>query len=145
MRTALKLAGLVLVMGGLVGCGGSDSSDGDSGDSAAMPTDASKDEFCANFQGLAEDLAKQDPTKDPSAAVQTLKDAVGKMRETGTPDGIPDDARHGLQVTLDAISSLPEDAKAGDISGLEDQLSKDERADADAFDSYLGNECGSAG
>jgi hypothetical protein len=143
MRTALTLAGLVLVMGGLVGCGSDDSSDGEA-DSSGMPTDASKDDFCANFQGLAENLAKQDPAKDP-AAVKALQDAVKQMQETGTPEGIPDDARNGLQVTLDAISGLPEDATVDDLSSLEDELSKAEKDDADAFDSYLADECGSAG
>ena len=144
MRTALTLAGLVLVMGGLVGCGSDDSSDGEA-DSSGMPTDASKEDFCANFQSLAENLAKQDPAKDPAAAVKALQDAVKQIRETGTPDGIPDDARNGLQVTIDAISGLPEDASVDDLSSLEDELSKDEQDDADAFDSYLADECGSVG
>lgn len=143
MRTATLIAGFVLVMGSLVGCGGSDSDGGDSADSGSMPTSASKDDFCGNFQGLAEDLAGMDPKSDTASAVKALKDAVAKMRSTGTPDGIPDDARHGLEVTLDAIDSLPDDATASDISGLEDTLSDADKKDADAFDSYLSDECGS--
>lgn len=143
MRTALTLAGFVLVMGGLAGCG-DDSSDG-GGDSGGMPTDASKETFCGNFQALAEDLGQLDPTTDPSAAVQTLQDAADKLRETGTPEGIPDDARHGLEVTLDALSGLPDDATAEDISNLDQSLSDDDQKDSDAFDSYLEDECGSLG
>ena len=146
MRTATLLAGFVLVLGGLAGCGSDDSSDGDSDSSSeSMPTDASKDDFCANFQSLAEDLGQLDPTKDASAAVKALHTAVDKMRATGTPDGIPDDARHGLEVTLDALGGLPDDATADDISGLEDSLSEADQKDADAFDSYLSDECGSLG
>ncbi|MGY2701324.1 hypothetical protein [Nocardioides sp. HB32] len=151
MRTALALAGFVLVMGSLVGCNSDDSSDGDtgssgsSGSSGSMPTTASKEDFCANFRSLAEDLGQLDPKADPSSAVKTLKDAVAEMRSTGTPEDIPDDARHGLEVTLDALGGLPDDASAEDISGLADTLSDAEQKDADAFDSYLGDECGSLG
>jgi hypothetical protein len=140
MRTALTLAGFVLVLGGLAGCGGDDS-DGGSGDSGGMPTSASKEDFCGNFQGLAEDLGKLDPQSDASTAVKALHDAADQMRETGTPENIPDDARHGLEVTLDAISGLPDDATAEDIGKLEQSLSEQDQKDADAFDSYLSDEC----
>lgn len=143
MRTATLLAGFVLVMGGLAGCGGSDSDGGN--DSGGMPTDASKDAFCGNFQGLAEDLGKLDPQSDSATAVKALHDAADQMRATGTPEGIPDDARQGLEVTLDAISGLPDDATAEDISKLEGTLSDAEQKDADAFDTYLQDECGSLG
>ena len=145
MRTALTLAGFVLVLGGLAGCGGSDSDGGSDGDSGGMPTNASKDAFCANFQGLAEDLGKLDPEADTASAVTALHDAADKMRETGTPEGIPDDARHGLEVTLDAISGLPDDATSDDISKLESTLSEEDQKDAAAFDTYLSDECGSLG
>ena len=145
MRTALTLAGFVLVLGGLAGCGGSDSDGGDGGDSGGMPTSASKEDFCGNFQGLAEDLGKLDPQSDASTAVKALHDAADQMRETGTPEDIPDDARHGLEVTLDAISGLPDDATSDDISNLETTLSEEDQKDAAAFDKYLSEECGSLG
>ncbi|HEU5036848.1 MAG TPA: hypothetical protein VFT70_07580 [Nocardioides sp.] len=139
MRTATLLAGLVLVMGGLVGCGGSD---GDSdGDSAGMPTNASKEEFCGNFQSLSDDLGELDPDSEASEAIKALHSAAGDMRSTGTPEDIPADARHGLEVTLDAITALPEDADAEDIGKLEDSLSEADQKDSDAFDSYLSDEC----
>lgn len=143
MRTALTLAGLALVTGGLAGCGGGDSTPaaGDGAEATALPTSADQGEFCANFQTLAEDLGQLDPQGDPSQAVRTLQDAAKRMRETGTPDGIPADARHGLEVTLDAIDSLPRDATADDISKLDDDFTTQEKADSDAFDSYLAQEC----
>ncbi|GAA1126476.1 hypothetical protein [Nocardioides aquiterrae] len=141
MRTALTLAGFVLVLGGLAGCGGGDSDGGDGADSGGLPTSASKEEFCGNFKSLAEDLGKLDPNADPSTAVQALHDAADHMRATGTPADIPDDARHGLEVTLDAIAGLPDDATAEDIGKLEESLSEQEQKDASAFDSYLSDEC----
>ena len=141
MRTATTLAGFVLVMGGLAGCGGSDS-DGDSGgDSGGMPTNASTEEFCGNFQSLSDDLSELDADSEASEAIKALHDAADSMRETGTPEDIPADARHGLEVTLDAVTELPEDADAEDISKLEDGMSEMDQEDSDAFDSYLSDTC----
>lgn len=141
-RTALSIAGLALVLGGLAGCGSSDSGGGSDGGSAAgMPTDASQEEFCANFKGLADDLSTLDPTGDASEAISTLQDAADQMAETGTPDGISDEARHGLEVTLAAIQGLPDDATADDITNLESTLSEADKKDAQAFDDYLSEEC----
>ncbi len=144
------LAGLALVAGGLAGCGGGDDggdSTGAAGDggATALPAGADRAEFCANFQTLAEDLGQLDPQADPSQAVRTLKDAAKRMRETGTPADIPADARHGLEVTLDAIDGLPRDATTDDISTLDDDFTTQERADSDAFDSYLAQECENPG
>lgn len=145
-KTALTIAGLALVLGGLAGCGSSDSGGGsEGGDSAGMPTTASTEEFCANFENLAADLAKLDPTADAASAITALQDAADQMASTGTPEGIPDDARRGLEVTLQAIEDLPEDATAEDISGMETSLSADDKADAKAFDTYLTSECGDLG
>src|SRR4029078_9803940 len=100
-------------LGGLAGC--NDDGDGGGGSGSSMPTNASKEEFCGNFDALAEDIGKLDPT-DSDGALRAARDAVEKMRTTGTPDGIPDDARHGLEVTLDAIDSLADDATVEDLA-----------------------------
>lgn len=145
MKTALTIAALTLALGGLAGCGSSDSagSDAAAGDSpSAMPTDAATEDFCANFQNLSDDLAKLDPSSDASAAVGALQDAADNMASTGVPSDIPSDASNGFAVTLKAIQSLPADASAADISGLESSLSESEQADAQAFDTYLTKECG---
>ncbi|WP_395690450.1 hypothetical protein [Nocardioides sp.] len=141
-RTALTVAGVALALGTLAGCGGSDG--GSDGGGGGMPTSASKEDFCGNFEQLAKDLGGLG-TGDASKAVSTLQSAADDMAATGTPEGIPDDARHGLEVTLDAISGLPDDATVDDISNLEKSLSEEDQKDADAFDAYLSKECGEIG
>ena len=143
MRTALTIAGFALAMGGLVGCGGSDSGGSDSG--GGMPTDASTSEFCQNFKDLTTDLGKVDPEGDGADAVSALKDAADQMESTGTPSDIPDEARSGLEVTLQAIQGLPDDATLDDITNLEKTLSDAEQKDADAFDTYLQDTCADLG
>ncbi|MCB0896154.1 MAG: hypothetical protein KDB43_12400, partial [Nocardioidaceae bacterium] len=123
-----------------VGCGGSDSSDGSSG---GMPTDATVEDFCGNFEDLQRNFGSLDTESDASEAVATLQDAADQMEKTGTPEDIPDDARNGLEVTLGAIQGLPDDATVDDISNLENSLSDAEQKDADAFNAYLEDTCGS--
>lgn len=132
MKTALTLAGLALTMGGLVGCGGDD----------GMPTDASSEDFCANFQQLSEDLGGFGEDADPKDAISALQDAADKIRETGVPESASDEEREGLEVTLDAIDGIDSDASLEDISTLDETLSESEQKKSEAFDDYLEEECG---
>ena len=141
-RTALTFAGLALLAGGLAGCGGSDSGGGSAGaESTAMPSDASASDFCASFQSLRDDLGNLDPSADPSEIVKTVQDAADRIAQTGVPSDAPSQAQHGLEVTLEAIQGLPANAKLKDISGLETSLSDSDKADAQAFDTYLAKTC----
>ena len=135
------MAGLVLTMGGLVGCGGDD---GDS-ESGGLPRDASSEDFCANFEQLAKDLGEFSPDSDPSEAITKMQDASDQMRETGVPENASDEEAEGLEVTLDAIDGIDADASLEDLGGLEDQFSEAEQEKADAFDDYLDKECGELG
>lgn len=130
MRTALTMAGLALVIGGLAGCGGDDD----------PPADASKADFCANFSALNDDLGELG-ADDEDAALDVLKDAISKMEDTGTPEGIPDDAREGLQITIDAINGLDDDATGEDLEKLDEGMSDADQDKSDAFDDYLSTTC----
>lgn len=141
MKTGLVVAGLVLTMGGLVGCGGDD---GDS-ESGGLPRDASSEDFCANFEQLAKDLGAFSPDADPAEAITKMQDASEKMRDTGVPESATDDQAEGLEVTLDAIDGIDADASLDDLGSLEDQFSEAEQEKADAFDDYLDEECGEIG
>ena len=132
------MAGLVLTMGGLVGCGGDD---GDSS-SGGIPRDASTEDFCGNFEQLAKDLGAFTPDADPAEAVTKMQDAAEKMRETGVPESASDDEAEGLEITLDVIDEIDADASLEDLGNLEDQFTEAEEEKADAFDDYLDEECG---
>lgn len=130
MRAALTVAGLALAFGGLTGCGGDD----------GPPTDASKDDFCANFQALNDDLAEL-ASEDTSEALEILKDAISEMEETGTPKDISDGARDGLQTTIDKVNELDDDATGADLEKLDEEFSDAEQKNSDAFDDYLEKTC----
>jgi hypothetical protein len=133
MKLGLLAASLVLVAGGAVGCGD------DGGGGAKKDEAASTEDFCAAFQAFSDDL--QDVTGEEENLGEILKKAAKRIQDVGTPKGIPDDAKEGLQLTLDAIAGLADDASAEDMSGLEDDFSDADKDKTDAFSEYLDETC----
>jgi hypothetical protein len=133
MKIALAAASLVLVAGGAVGCGNDDGGD------AGSDEGVSKDDFCGAFQAFYDDF--QDVTGEEDNLGEILKKAAKQIEDAGTPDDIPDDAKEGLQLTLDAIDDLPDDASAEDMAGLEGDLTDEQKKKVDAFSDYLEKTC----
>jgi hypothetical protein len=131
MKLALTAASLVLVAGGAVACG----SDNGGGSSKT----ASKDDFCGAFEKFYQDLTAV--AEDEKNLSKVLKDAAKRIEDVGTPKDIPDDAKEGLQLTLDAIDDLPDDATAADIAELDSKFSDAEKKKTDAFSDYLDKTC----
>ncbi len=134
MKFALLTACLVLVAGGAVGCG-------DDGGGSAKKDEggASAEDFCGAFQAFADDLS--DVTGQEENLGEILKEAAQRIEDVGTPDDIPDDAKAGLQLTLDEILALPDDASIEDMAGLEDEFSDEDKKKTDAFSTYLEKTC----
>jgi hypothetical protein len=132
MKLALAAASLVLVAGGAAGCG-------DDGGGGSSDKTASTKDFCGAFQSFYDDLTSV--ADDDKNLGKVLKDAAKKIRDVGTPKGIPGDAKDGLEITLDAIDELPDDASAEDISKLDSKFSDDDKKKTDAFSSYLDKTC----
>ena len=137
MKLGLLAASLVLVAGGAVGCGADDGSG--KSDGAKAGDSASTEEFCAAFKAFADDVGGL--TGQEENLGEILKKAAQRIEDAGTPDGIPADAEEGLQLTLDAIQDLPDDAGIEDMATLEDKFSEDDKAKTDAFSDYLEKTC----
>jgi hypothetical protein len=137
MKLGLLAASLVLVAGGAVGCGDDNSSDGGGG--GAADKSVSQDDFCGAFQAFYDDL--QDVTGTEDNLGEILKKAAKRIEDVGTPDDISDDAKDGLQVTLDAIDALPDDATSEDMAGLDADFSDADQKKVDAFSDYLDKTC----
>ena len=111
MRLGLALGGVLLAAPGLVSCGGDD------GDGPAGGKDeVSVEEFCAAAEKFENTFTETDTT-NLSEGVGALKDAARELKDVGTPDDIPDDAREGLELTLDKLIALPDDADQTDLHG----------------------------
>lgn len=132
MKTAMFAASLALIAGAAAGCGssGSDSSG------------ASTSEFCDGFATFQKDLqGSVTAGSDPADIVKAVKGSAQKLEDTGTPEGIPADAKEGFQISLDTIANVPDDATEEDFSKLGNSISDADKAKTDAFDSYLSDTC----
>jgi len=127
MKIGLVAASLVLIAGTATGCSSS----------------ASKEDFCDGYDNFIKALVDIDAESDDYG--KKLKEAASEFEDVGTPDDISDDAKEGLEIVLDAIQDLDDDASAEDISNLDADLSEDERKKADAFEEYLAKTCPDAG
>jgi hypothetical protein len=134
MRLGLLLGGVLLAAPGLVSCGGDDG-DGSGGGK----DEVSVEEFCGAAEKFENTFTETDTTNLPEG-VKALRDAARELKDVGTPEAIPDDAREGLELTLDKLIALPDDADQTDLMDLLD-FDEDERVKSMAFEDYLDGTC----
>lgn len=141
-RTRLSLSSAVLLVGAVTtACGG--------GGAGGAPGDASKDDFCAAQASLLENIDID--FTDPEAAMPNEKDMANalhdwadELEKVGTPEGIPDDARKGFEEIVKQASGISEaDLKSENLDALEADMSKEQKANAEAFNTYVTDNCGS--
>jgi hypothetical protein len=137
MKLGLVLGGVLLAVPALVSCGDDGDSSGgkDDGEAAAV----SVEDFCAAAEKFENTFTETD-TSNLAEGIEALKGAAQELKDVGTPDGIPDDAREGLELTLDKLISLPDDAEESDLLAVLD-FSEDEKAKSMAFEDYLDDTC----
>lgn len=134
MKSALLAASLVLVGGTALGCS--------SGGSEGAPTDASEEDYCASYQSLFDDMSTMTDATDAEIIAQ-IKDWATTMEETGTPEEMPEDARAGFETTISLINDLDDDAQQEDFEKIDEDLTDEETAEVDEFDTYTTDTCGS--
>jgi len=122
MRAAVVVAALVLAS---TGCSGSDE-----------PDAASTDDFCEEFNGFVGAAMG-----DEAGVVKAVKDWAAGMEEVGPPEEMPDDAQRGFALFLDHAADLDEDMGIEDLQRLVDNVSADDRADGEAFTSWVQDNC----
>jgi hypothetical protein len=124
VKKMLAAAGLLTLVGGVAACGGSSSS---ATGAAGAPTGVSTSDFCATFTNLS--------------SATTPKQLADKLQSVGTPSDIATNERHGFEILVDKLETLPDDAKASDLSSMEQGLSATDLADVTAFTTYLTTAC----
>lgn len=136
-RRLAALAAPALLVMLLTACGG------------GAPTDASVEEFCNAYNAepdLDESLATASPDEQADAIVDALKTLVDDFEEVGTPEDIPDEAREGFEISIDAAKDVnADDVKTaledGDTDPFESLVGEDDQAKVDAFDTYASDTC----
>lgn len=131
-RSLAAAAAAVLVLGAALG--GCDVQD------PGMPADASWHKFCAVQGALYTDLGLPDGTApETEDKARSLRDWAREMEETGTPEGIPDNARAGLEVMVEELR----DVEAADLERETPFAGVSRRAwqDVEAYSTYVSDEC----
>jgi hypothetical protein len=134
MRHALFVAGLALVAGTAAGCGGGAAP-------ADAPADASREDFCGVFDEFLKDVRELGEDAETADQVKALKDTGERLEEVGTPEDMPEDARQGFELTVQAIAELPDDATDKELDQVQEDFSEEEQEQSDAFDEYLAEAC----
>lgn len=133
MKPTTTLAALVLLAGGLAGCGG--------GSASSAPDDASKADFCEAYVSQIAALMELDPDADAGDSVQQMQDWAEEMAEVGTPEGMSEDARRGFEAMLEEVESIDPDASQEELDAMGDELGKEAQQDVEAFGTYTMQAC----
>lgn len=136
MRALLVAATLVVAGSLTAGCGG----ESDEAAPAAAPTAATTEEFCTAYNSLFESFSAAEPPTDKESVV-ALKEWSATMKETGTPEDIPEEALRGFELVIDTVEGVPDDATQADIQALSEEFSATEKTDSEAFGKYATETC----
>lgn len=139
-RAALTIASTALVLTGVTACGSDSAGDG-GGSGSAAPANASKDDFCTAFNGLYEKVMADLTSADTSKAITAFKEWAADMKDVGTPDDMPEDARRGFEVFVDAAQDIDDDASIDDLQNLGDDLSQADQDAGDTFGEWASENC----
>ena len=115
---AVAAAGLLACLA-LAGCG--------STAVAGIPAGASVKSFCAASATFARSTQFDQGVK-----------AADKLRDTGTPKGIPADARHGFELVVDIVTKAKD---KGDLEKRYTALTEKQKKSVAALDAYITKTC----
>jgi hypothetical protein len=123
MRRVLIGATLLVVAGMTSACGGS-------------PEDASTEDFCAAIQDIP---SGDKPTQDE------VDDYIDKLEDTGTPEGISENARSGFETWTEVIGDIDVDDSEEEIQKqIEEAVDQDKEKEVDELFEYVSRECAPA-
>jgi hypothetical protein len=76
-------------------------------------------------------------------AVTIAKDTAEKLREAGTPEGMPEDARKGWELVIEKLADLPDDATKEDVEAVQNPTAEEQEY-SDALAQYVAEKCADA-
>jgi hypothetical protein len=118
------------------------------------PTNASEKDFCERVnQKAGEEFSEAFADGDWDKIAEITKEHAEEAEEVGTPEGIPDDAREGWELQIDAAKNFDGDeiekafkeSLANPDEAPEDpftaNLSKDDKEKVEAYTEYENKTC----
>jgi len=126
-RPAAAVGAAALLAFSLSACGGA-------------PTDASEKDFCKAYNDSAFNADIDEDDFDAQA--DALNEYAEKLDEVGTPEDIPDDARKGFEVIVEAFGDVnADDLEDEDAQQAIEDKYKDDEDDVSAFFAYATTTC----
>lgn len=125
LRPLAGVAGLALVLGGAVACG--------SDEPSAAPEDASQEDFCQVYADIESGSAS-----GGGDDLDSVKEAVDRLVEVGTPDDIPDEARAGFETLGELVREADDET---DLETLGEDLGPEVQGSFVAFLGYVTETC----
>ncbi len=103
------------------------------------PDDASKEDFCDVVHNTAPFELSTDLAQQTGPYARSLKSQAEHFEDVGTPEDIPDDAREGFEIYIDALDDVDAD-DLGNPENLKDEYSEDDPK-VEAFFTYQNEIC----
>jgi hypothetical protein len=116
LKRRLSLGAALLAGAVLAGCG-----------STGIPTDASLKDFCKAGERFSSVTKFDDGVK-----------AADKLHDTGTPKGIPADARAGFELVVRMVTRAKDQT---DLEASYNKLTENQKTSVNALDTYLTKSC----
>ncbi|MDN4172095.1 hypothetical protein QWY28_03995 [Nocardioides sp. SOB77] len=140
LRRAAATSSLLLLAPFAAACGGDD-------EASSAPQDASTEDFCEAYSSIFDSLlaapSEGSQEEQEQAAVDALKEWTEQMREVGTPEDLPDDARDGFELVLDEASDIEDVSDLQDLDDNQD-YSESEQEASQALNTWIAENCANA-
>ena len=143
MKRLSLLAVPLLLLGLLAGCG-SDSSSTAASDEPTTASSGADDQaqkvtaFCNVIVSIASQSTQSTSDAD---ALKLLKKVGEEFDQIGAPDDMPEDAQRALQLAIDKIKAIPDDATAEEVAKAAGDLTAAQKKDQAALGTYVQDKC----
>jgi hypothetical protein len=94
--------------------------------------------FCNVILGIVQQAPQGSSDAD---ALKLLKSVAAQFEQIGPPADMPEAAQRALQVAIDKINALPDDATADEVNKAAADLTKDQKKDQAELGKYVQETC----
>jgi hypothetical protein len=98
------------------------------------------EEFCQPFVDMLQEVSAEGEDLSDADAVRLAKETADKLRETGTPADMPEDARRGFELVVEKLADLPDDATKDEVEKAQ-ELTEEEQTYSTALSQYIASKC----
>lgn len=101
---------------------------------------SAQEQFCSEYRAFYK-ATKADQGTDEAATVRRMKDFATTLADLDAPEQMSKEAANGLDRLVSMFEGLDDNASQADVIALENDMSKSEIAELDAFYLYSNKTC----